>query len=118
MELTFLRYKQRISYAKGKSHAISKLDGTFKIPSREGEAAARGEGTAPVPFVALPSAPVEGASTTTAAGAAAVAAGQKRQREEESGEFTFLASGISTKPRLTWVEIDEEEAMDVEDDDD
>ncbi|KAL0638975.1 hypothetical protein Q9L58_002026 [Maublancomyces gigas] len=82
----------RISYAKDKSHIISKLDGTFKIPTLGG-AIPGGEGAVAVPFVPLPSAPAEG----TAAGAAAAAAGQKRQREEES---------------------EEDEAMDVEDDDD
>ncbi|RPB12854.1 RNA-binding domain-containing protein [Morchella conica CCBAS932] len=78
--------EMRIAYAKSKSHAISKLDGTFKLPTTAGSAAA--EAVAPVPFVAVPSAPVEATTTATA--------GVKRQRDEES---------------------DEEEAMDVEDDD-
>ncbi|KAI5838960.1 hypothetical protein DFP73DRAFT_562779 [Morchella snyderi] len=81
--------EMRIAYAKSKSHAISKLDGTFKLPTTAGSAAA--EAAAAVPFVAVPSAPVEAATTATST------AGVKRQRDEE--------------------ESDEEEAMDVEDDD-
>ncbi|KAL7273578.1 hypothetical protein RUND412_003544 [Rhizina undulata] len=85
-----------ISYAKGKSHAIAKLDGTFKIPHPAFDGGA--PGAAATPFAALPSAPTttsKDLSHTTVAisvggstavdGAAAVT-GQKRQREEEKEE--------------------------------
>lgn len=103
-ELTYPERKQKVSYAKDKSHMISKLDGTFKIPIFGG-AVTGGEGAAAVPFVPLPSAPVGGAPTTTAAGAAAAAAGQKRQREEESGEFTFLPAYREIQPNIWWKQM-------------
>jgi hypothetical protein len=70
-----------------------------------------------VPFVAVPSAPVEATATATA--------GVKRQRDEESGEFfffllggTFVWRGVERSgTNIVWLCVDEEEAMDVEDDD-
>jgi len=86
---------KRISYAKGKSHAISKLDGTYSMVAAGAWAGGGGGGGAgdgeKVPFAELPSAPsAPPPPPATAAAPAGAAAGVKRQRDEESGEFSFF----------------------------
>ncbi|CUS07062.1 unnamed protein product [Tuber aestivum] len=94
----FFGKEMRISYAKGKSHAISKLDGTYSMVAPGGGGGGGvGEGEK-VPFAELPGAPsVHPPPPAPPAAPAGAAAGVKRQRDEES---------------------DEGEEMDVEDDDD
>lgn len=92
---------QKIQYAKGKSHFVSKLDGSFKIPNM-GTGAANVEQTdlqrsifdAPLPGSAAPPAtggglPAKPPGSTdqkmTDSGADA-ARGQKRTRDEEEEE--------------------------------
>ena len=121
-------FLKRISYAKGKSHAISKLDGTYSMVAAGAWAGGGGGGGVgegeKVPFAELPSAPSAPppppppATAASPAGVAGVgaAAGVKRQRDEESGEFAFFLALHCWGWGLT--DADEGEEMDVEDDDD
>lgn len=88
--------KQRIFYAKGKSHKISKLDGTFRIPTSQQAEDGGGEKAA---FVALP-------------GAETAETGEKREREE-SGEL-----GSCVRDRWKLMDADDEMEMEMEEDDD
>ncbi|KAF8544688.1 hypothetical protein BDD12DRAFT_723058 [Trichophaea hybrida] len=111
----------KISYAKGKSHKIAKLDGTFRMPNVGGpvdDAAAGGA----KPFVPLPGtlAAPPPAAAAAASPAAEAQAGQKRQREEESGEF-FCLCLVAGYGLTLWDAIIEEDSgaeMEMEDDDD
>ncbi|KAK4129581.1 hypothetical protein N657DRAFT_640234 [Parathielavia appendiculata] len=90
----FFGRQMKISYAKGKSNIIAKLDGTFKIPT----AAARVEVTdlqqsifnAPVPGAApaapAPSSKPPGADHAMADAGTPESRGVKRPREEEEEE--------------------------------
>ncbi|KAG0124785.1 hypothetical protein HOY82DRAFT_526012 [Tuber indicum] len=93
----FFGKEMRIFYGKGKSHAVSKLDGTYSMAAAGGGSGGGvGEGEK-VPFAELPGAP--SIPPPPPPPPTAAAAGVKRQRDEESDE-------------------DEGEEMDVEDDDD
>lgn len=88
--------KQKIQYAKGKSHFVSKLDGTFKIPST-GTGAANVEqtelqrsifdappaGSASTAGSGLPAKPPASADHTMKDAESDTARGQKRTRNEE-----------------------------------
>ncbi|KAF8243135.1 RNA-binding domain-containing protein [Wilcoxina mikolae CBS 423.85] len=104
----------KISYAKGKSHKIAKLDGTFRMPNAGGpvdDAAAGGA----KPFVPLPGtlATPPAPAAATASPAAEAHAGQKRQREEES-----VMPGIWADIVDAIIEEDSGAEMEMEDDDD
>lgn len=97
----FLGMNMKIQYAKGKSNFISKLDGTFKIPTADGATAveqtelqqsifnAQAPGAAPASTpAAVPKAPASGGDQTMTDANDAGNRGQKRTRDsdEESDE--------------------------------
>lgn len=83
-----------MQYAKGKSHFVSKLDGTFNIPKATGAANveqtelqqsifnAPPPGSAPAPGGGLPAKP-SGSADQTMKDAGSEARGHKRTRDEE-----------------------------------
>lgn len=94
---------QRVSYAKSKSAIVSKLDGTFKLPTATTQSAQMTEAqqsifTAPVPGSIPAAAPPAASGLPTRPQAAPTSAetaenrGQKRPREEEEdGEDSDVA---------------------------
>lgn len=96
----FLGYEMKVSYAKSKSNAVAKLDGTFKIPTSANQQAEMTDlqqsiFNAPLPGSAaaappapsgLPTKPPAAAGQATANADDAENRGQKRPREEEEDE--------------------------------
>ncbi|KAF1998082.1 hypothetical protein P154DRAFT_268209 [Amniculicola lignicola CBS 123094] len=98
----------RITYAKGKSTKIAKLDGTFKIPAKEPEPGAEGQTAAQHAFGSSAPAPAKLAPIQQKPKETEPAKGVKRGREDESEEEEEEEEGSD----------DEEAAMDVSDSDD
>ncbi|POR36530.1 U2 small nuclear ribonucleoprotein B [Tolypocladium paradoxum] len=93
---TFLGRPLKIEYAKSKSHFVSKLDGSFKIPSASGAAAAeqtelqRSIFDAPppgsAPAASIPAKPVNVADHIMNDAGTPESRGQKRTRDDEDDE--------------------------------